>query len=313
MLIKHINRQGSCPKLQSVILEQTHCYFWGKSVSYTCPPTPSPGLCICQQRAPLHSPHKNTDQPQPLTTQNVTRVWGKISANTSHFFLATLNFTSWSVTPQRCFAYNFAILCLHCSKVPKCQVFFTSCKHSFLQQVSDAVLPGEREPASVHATLPSKLCRGSWPLSEPHCTRPSKEQLPTRSIDWIFYHPTHTLILQAYSPVKSQQLNSRVLLRLFPGEKTQALESDNPKLLSHFCHWFNYVASPSPSPPQCPHLGVRINNAYLTEFCEAKKTICVKFLVYIRHSMKRSCCEILLLFFPLTSKHKSQLRSSTRH
>lgn len=31
-------------------------------------------------------------------------------------------------------------------------------------------------------------------------------------------------------------------------------------------HLFNYVASLSPSPPWFPHLGIRIYNAYLTEF-----------------------------------------------
>lgn len=53
---------------------------------------------------------------------------------------------------------------------------------------------------------------------------------------YLLRPPTHALFLQAYPPVESQLPNSRVLLRLFAVERTQALESDSPGLLSHFCH-----------------------------------------------------------------------------
>ena len=91
MLIEHINRQGSRPKLQSGIVEPTHCCFWRKSISHTRPPTPSPGLNSSESTS-LHSPHKNTYQPRHLPTPNVTRVRSKISAMTSHFVLCNTKF-----------------------------------------------------------------------------------------------------------------------------------------------------------------------------------------------------------------------------
>ena len=72
---------------------QTSCHFWGKSTSYTHPPTPvlprfSQACVLIREHS---SSHKNT-QPQHLRTWNVTRGRGQISAKPSHFHFCNTKF-----------------------------------------------------------------------------------------------------------------------------------------------------------------------------------------------------------------------------
>ena len=151
------------------------------------------------------------------------------------------------------------------TKFPKCQVFFTSSKYSFFDK-SGAMLPYESLPACM------SLCHQSSPKALNHPPSLSARDLqrynflPLLQIkSYLLLPPTHALFLQPYSPVKSQLPTSRVLLRLFSVEITQALESDSPGLLPHFCHLLITCKSLT-MPTWISTAGNKINNAYFTEF-----------------------------------------------
>lgn len=121
------------------------------------------------------------------------------------------------------------------TKVPKCQVFFSLSKYS-LTSMEQCSPVKESLPACIPLCHRSSLRLPDHPPS-PVCG-PSEAQLPAPSLDQILSSSisnSHSVFVES-SLVESQTPNSRVLLRLFSVEKTQAWESDSPGLLSHFCH-----------------------------------------------------------------------------
>ena len=173
------------------------------------------GLCALQ-RAPPFTHHTNM-----LTNLNIWELIcykdeRQISATTT-FFIATLNFTSWSLIPQRCFAHDFAILCPHHSKFPTSQVFFTLSKHSSsLTRVCCLALSwraalchqsavGAPDQPTGQTAPDFQKYKSTFVLLKSISSNTSQKSTsrPFYRLDLIFYY-LQVCYLQAYFPVKSQ-------------------------------------------------------------------------------------------------------------
>lgn len=123
-----------------------------------------------------------------------------------HFLSCNIKVHLFTFDPTEMFCLRLGNFSLHYSTLPKCQVFFTSFKHPFSLTRVWRSAPGEREPASVHVTLPPKPSGGSWSPSE-HQAFKGTTSHPFYRWDLFFYHPQ--LMLSFCKHILLQTLNSQ--------------------------------------------------------------------------------------------------------
>lgn len=135
----------------------------------------------------LHSLHKNAHQPQHLRTQNITNLSSKFRAKTTLFF-ATLNFTSWSSTPNRCLPMKTLQFYVYTT------ISFLNAKYS---SSHPNIFSHQHGPGAVLPHQWRRACQcACHSASTPNCTRPFYR--------WTLPSTPSSVFLQSYTPVKSQ-------------------------------------------------------------------------------------------------------------